>query len=237
MKNRFLAISVAIVILSSVLLLLCGCNAQQATETSDVPNENGTVESNGQEEPSTSGAETNEQPSSPAKKTDKLPYYVYSGDDIVVGAIANYINETMQNSLYITKTAASIPCPIILKIDYKDDNHVTVWGNFYILVYEPRDNVLFCISGRENPGVVFLEKVENNWIVTNSKFAEEGDLYYGSLQEICEGDENLVKSYSNNGIGSRADVRMIFISDYLKSNNLSFESYQDYGRDPVIIVY
>ena len=90
---------------------------------------------------------------------EQLPVYSYTGDDPIEGAIANALARDERAEMYKTEPGyVTIPCAIIFRTELTDDTHAKVYGDFWILNYVKRGNVLENISGGEYPGIIMLEK-------------------------------------------------------------------------------
>jgi len=166
-----------------------------------------------------------------------LPPYIYSGKDPIEGAVANYLAGDSRAEQYLTESGyVTIPCPIIHKTESVDDSHVKVFGSFWILNYVKRNNVLVNISGGEYPGIMTLEKTNDEWRVTAMEDAADGDDYAADINRFAAGDKKLEEQFfSGADLGSEENqsIRTRFIKEYVETNSLNITAYQDYGWDPV----
>ena len=166
-----------------------------------------------------------------------LPPYAYSGNDPVEGAVADYLAGDSRAEQYLTEAGyVTIPCPIIHKAEAVDDSHVKVYGSFWILNYVKRDDVLVNISGGEYPGIMTLEKNDDEWRVTAMEDAGEGEDYTADIIRFAAGDKKLEEQFfSGADLGSEANqlIRTRFVKEYVETNSLNITAYQDYGWDPV----
>ncbi len=180
----------------------------------------------------------------PAESSEaSLPPYVYSGNDRAEKAIIDYFD----NNNYLMKPEGSvwIPAFCIFRADAVDPNgeeakkgDVKIYGNFWSFVYSKQGDTLFCESGGEYPGVIYLwYKGGNDYEVTLFDAVGDGSQYAEDIKRICNGDESLEKQFSNAADGGSADVknkRTWSVYKYVKDNALDdIRYYQDYGWDPV----
>jgi len=154
-----------------------------------------------------------------------LPAYVYPGEDAVTAAVCDYMVACGEN--WLATADVTIPAPIILRVDYPDDDHAVVYGNFWCHSYRAVDCLLVTASGVENPGVMKLTRTDDTWAVTEAEFAADGEDYAPSIERIANGDQALVDAYF--GSGDLLDsVKLTFIRDYVAANDLPFLAYYDF---------
>lgn len=168
-----------------------------------------------------------------------LPAYSYTGDDPIAGAIANMLAGDARAAMYKTEEGyVTIPCPIIHRTVLIDQTHTKVYGSFWILNYVKRGQILHNISGGEYPGVITLEKVNDQWQVTDMEEAGDGEDYTADIERFANGDTELANKYfeaANLGAPEQAAIRTQYIREYVEANNLDVTAYQDYGWDPVAL--
>ena len=163
-----------------------------------------------------------------------LPAYRYTGADPLEGAVAMYTASLGEPYLH-EDGDVTIPAPIIVRY-IRDAESATVYGDFWVLNYVQKDNVLFCISGGENPGVLTLKNQDGKWTVTDAEFAGDGEDYSADIKRFCAGDEEMEKVFFEGAdLDSEAakSIRTAYIRDYVKANGLAIDAYQDFGWDPV----
>lgn len=170
-------------------------------------------------------------------KRAPLPTYKYSGNDGVMKALTGYF---IAGNPYSKENGATvIPNLVIVKKEEDADGNVKVYGNFWIFVYAKRGTALYCESGGENPGVVYLKKTGDNvYEVTKFDAVESGSDYDRDLDRICAGDAKLRGKYSDSANTSSElynSWKNWFLYSYVKENDLNIDSTQDYNRDPVPI--
>lgn len=161
---------------------------------------------------------------------EKLPAYVYPGEDPIIGAIANYSSENSSQYWDGDVECVAIPAPIILKTIMTDDTHADVYGNFWVMKYKLEGTTLVCVSGGENPGIMHLEMIDQIWTVASVESAGDGDNYSKDIVRFCNGDKELEKAFFNTTDAQQdplKSVRAEFIREYVEANKLPIDSYQD----------
>jgi len=170
-------------------------------------------------------------------KRAPLPAYKYSGDDGVMKALTEYF---IAGNPYSKENGATvIPNLVIIKKEEDADGNVKVYGNFWLFVYAKRGTALYCESGGENPGVVYLKRTgDNAYEVTKFDAVESGSDYYKDIDRICAGDARLREKFSDSANTSSElynSWKNWFLYSYVKENDLNIDSMQDYKKDPVPI--
>ena len=173
----------------------------------------------------------------PGLEEDGLPEYEYSGTDEIEGAIADALAAGEIGGEYLTEPGcAAVPCPLIFKTEMTDDTHAKVYGDFWVLYYVLEGTTLKCISGGECPGAVTLEKEDDIWSVVSADIAEDGEHNAESIERIAGGDKDLIAQFGSRGdMGEEVlkSVREKYLKEYIESNDLDVDAYQDEGWDPV----
>lgn len=172
-----------------------------------------------------------------AKDEEGLPPYAYTGDDPIVGAIAEALASEEYAELYRTEPdSVAIPCPIIIKTEQIDEDHVKVYGNFWLMNYVLEGQTLKCISGGEAAGIIELEQEDDEWNIADMEQAGDGEDYAKDIETYANGDADLLAKYRESadmGAEATAAVRTKFIREYVEAYELDVTAYQDEGRDPV----
>ena len=172
-----------------------------------------------------------------------LPPYVYSGND----GIEKAINEYFEDNNYLMKPEGSVWIPafcILMEETVTDPieaeakkGDIKVYGNFWSFIYSKQGDTLFCESGGEYPGVVYLKKNDDeSYKVTCFDRVGDGSQYSEDIKRICRGKATLEKQFYESADANSAAVknkRTWNIYTYVKDNNLDIKYYQDYGWDPV----
>ena len=171
-----------------------------------------------------------------------LPPYVYSGKDPIEKAIVRYFEDT--NELMKPEGSVWIPAFCIFRADAVDPSgtdakkgDIKVYGNFWSFVYSKQGDILFCESGGEYPGVIYLKSNGgNDYEVTCFDRVGDGSKYSEEIKRISNGNEVLEKQYFSSADANSTEVknkRTWNIYEYVKENGLDIRYYQDYGWDPV----
>ncbi|MDO4939733.1 MAG: hypothetical protein Q4E54_07225 [Lachnospiraceae bacterium] len=171
-----------------------------------------------------------------------LPPYKYAGDDMIEKTIVDYFEDN--NYLMKPEGSVWIPAFCILREEVVADplegakkGDIKVYGNFWSFVYSKQDDTLFCETGGEHPGVIYLKKnADESYEVTYFNAVGDGSLYTEDIKRISNGNTSLEKQFYDSADAGSADVknkRTWSIYTYVKDNNLDIKYYQDYGWDPV----
>ena len=166
-----------------------------------------------------------------ATAESSLPEHAYPGNDPVEAAVANYLaGSELAAGLSTEEGSVTIPAPVILRIEPSDEEHLTVYGNFWVFTFVQKDDVLHTISGSEAPGVMSLEKSGDGWTVTGLEVARDGEDYPEDIRRFCAGDKQLEEAYfasSDAKEDPAEDVIRRYIRDYVNANALPVTAYQD----------
>ena len=172
-----------------------------------------------------------------------LPPYVYSGNDGIEKAITKYFEDN--NCLMKLDESVWIPAFCVFKEETVADpieaeakkGDIKAYGNFWSFVYSKQGDTLFCESGGEFPGVVYLKKNDDeSYEVTYFDRVGDGSRYSEDIKRICRGNTTLEKQFYESADAKSTTVKNIRtwnIYTYVKDNNLAIKYYQDYGWDPV----
>ena len=161
---------------------------------------------------------------------EALPPYEYTGDDGIEKAVYEYtIKEFGQ---HFDESDVSIPCPVIIAVDEEDNGDFTAYGDFWILNYELKGDMLECLSGGSFPGAMHIKGDGVDFSVTSFDAVEDGGGYIESAKRIFKDHYDELMEVTGNS-DSREKLRKIIIEEYVRQNDLSITKYQDYGWDPV----
>ena len=111
-----------------------------------------------------------------------------------------------------------------------------MYGTFWILNYVQRGNLLYAISGGEDPAVLTLEQADGAWRVTALEEAGDGEDYTADIQRFAQGDPDLESRYfaaADLGAPENQAIRTRYIRAYVEANQLNITAYQDFGWDPI----
>ncbi|MBQ9008832.1 MAG: hypothetical protein IJ088_05815 [Clostridia bacterium] len=164
-----------------------------------------------------------------------LPPYTYTGSDPVEGAAAEYAI-TFGDQFLKEEGMATIPAPVIHKTEEVDADHLRVYTTLWVFNYQLKGSVLECISGGEFPGILTLVQKDGKWVAENWEQAGDGSEYGKDIERFSKGDPDLKEAYfgaSDAMAEPTQGIRTNFIRDYVSTNGLSAEAYQDYGWEPV----
>ena len=165
---------------------------------------------------------------------DILPEYVYSGNDPNVRAITEYL--LADNYHYEMKAAVAIPAFFIFMEEVDENNADTakVYGNYWVFVYEKNGTTLECISGGEAPGVMYVKRNGDEYVVDHFEQVRDGSYYAEDIKKICNGNKSLEDQYYNYS-EFMTTTRIYNIKKYVEMFDLDIDSYHDYGWDPVML--
>ena len=258
MKKKIAAICMATIIAAG--LIACGKENSAPEETAEVQTQEETQDQPQAEEPlqpenqsgiqsipidednSTvqvfnppAGDENSDMTPNERAQKEGLPPYKSAVSGSIEEAITLYLWKEFGFDEPNEPGAVNIPAYVIIKQSEVDD--VTkVYGDFWVYGYKLEDKNLSCINGGSYPGVFYLRQNENGYEVQSFDMLADGSGYEESLKKVCEGDEELEKSFLAVSDASNEEslaARRNFINLYAVANNLEIETYQDYGWDPV----
>ena len=121
-----------------------------------------------------------------------------------------------------------IPCPILVSTDDGNKEDVLVWGDFWVFNYDLSGDTLKTVSGGDHPGLMHLKKTDKGMEVTSFEVVEDGAGNLESAKKIF-GDHYEAFHEVNSNQEKRESIRLQFIADYVKKNNLPVKMVQDYG--------
>ncbi len=121
-----------------------------------------------------------------------------------------------------------IPSPFVISADYGDPEDVKVWGDFWVFNYNQSGDTLKTVSGGSHPGLMHLKKTDKGMEVTSFEVVEDGAGNLESAKKIF-GDHYEAFHEVNSNQEKRESIRLQFIADYVKKNNLPVKMVQDYG--------
>ncbi len=213
-----------LLVLSFIFIVLAGCgkseeNVSSTEETVEVvtsENDNNMAETNIDDE------------------CNILPEYVYYGDDPIEKAITEYY--LADNYHYEMKASVAIPafCIFMTEVDENNADIVKVYGNYWLFVYEKVGTTLENISGGEAPGVMYVKKNDDKYVVDHFEQVRDGSYYADDIKAICNGNKTLEEQFF-----SSSDVlttpRTYNIKKYVEMFDLDIDSYHDYGWDKVML--
>lgn len=167
-------------------------------------------------------------------KEQSLPEFVYTGDDMAVGAICDYLSE--EKGEFLEDGVVWIPEFVIFK-EVEVDEEYLVFGNFWSESYVQIGNILECEGGGEMPACFHLLQTENGYEVVSVERAGDGADNVKDIKAFTKGYKGLYDKYMDwESIEIAREVaRKTYIQMYVYENNLDMKYYKDYGGDPVEI--
>ena len=127
-----------------------------------------------------------------------------------------------------------IPSPFIISTDEGNKDDVLIWGDFWVFNYDIAGDTLKTVSGGNHPGLMHLKKTDKGFEVTNFEVVEDGEGNMESAKRIF-GDNFDAFWEVNSNQEKRESIRLQFIADYVKKNNLPVKMVQDYGWPAVAL--
>ena len=127
-----------------------------------------------------------------------------------------------------------IPSPFIISTDEGNKDDVLIWGDFWVFNYDIAGDTLKTVSGGNHPGSMHLKKTDKGFEVTNFEVVEDGEGNMESAKRIF-GDNFDAFWEVNSNQEKRESIRLQFIADYVKKNNLPVKMVQDYGWPAVAL--
>ena len=141
-------------------------------------------------------------------------------------AVANYLENVIGKQY--AEGQYSISSPFVISTDNGDLQDVKVWGDFWVFNYNVSGDTLKTVSGGNHPGLMHLKKTDKGMEVTNFEVVEDGAGNLESAKKIF-GDQYEAFHEINSNQEKRESIRLQFITDYVKKNNLPVKMVQDFG--------
>lgn len=141
-------------------------------------------------------------------------------------AVANYLENVIGKQY--AEGQYSISSPFVISTDNGDLQDVKVWGDFWVFNYNLSGDTLKTVSGGSHPGLMHLKKTDKGMEVTSFEVIEDGAGNLESAKRIF-GDQYEAFHEVNSIQEKRESIRLQFIADYVKKNNLPVKMVQDYG--------
>lgn len=152
----------------------------------------------------------------------------------LLSAIDGYITEGL-GSQY-TRGDYCIPCPLILDMDESNPDDIKVWGDFRVYNYVQSGDTLKTVSGGSHPGLLHLKKADGKFEVIDFNAVADGADNVTSAERIF-GDKFDAFQKMVSDEADREEVRGRTISEYVTKHELDVSLYQDFGWDPVEIIF
>jgi len=187
-------------------------------------------------------ASAQEQTEAETEAESALPAFTYSGHSAVLACVCDYIADELA-PMY-SASDVLIPVPVIFGVDDTDEDHVKVYGDFWLFWYAQQDDsTLLCEAGGQNPGVLWLVRDGDGYAVEMFDRVTDGDGLEEDIHRICsEAGDFGVYDLEGLFLGSAVDKEALWkyalavtLSRYVEDSGLNLTAYQDYGWDPVAI--
>ena len=121
-----------------------------------------------------------------------------------------------------------IPSYTIVESDISDTSDIRVWGDWWVFSYNLVGDTLKTVSGGNHPGLFHVQKINDEYTITNFEQVGDGSEYLPSAQRIFGNYYTDFQQISNNSELREAD-RANAIAEYVKKHGLKATVYQDYG--------
>ena len=157
---------------------------------------------------------------------------VVSDADLCNAAVNDYLVNVIGKNY--AEAEYCIPSPFIISSDEGNKDDVLVWGDFWVFNYDISGDTLKTVSGGNHPGLMHLKKTDKGFEVTNFEVVEDGEGNMESAKRIF-GDNYDAFWEVNSNQEKRESIRLQFIADYVKKNNLPVKMVQDYGWPAVAL--
>lgn len=160
-----------------------------------------------------------------------LPKYVYTGKDMKMKAICDYLveHETEEEEYPL------IPVPLIYDT-IKEDGVWKVFGKFGYFCYYKNGNTLEEKSGGEMAACIHLKRAGTAYTVVKVERAGDGAMHAEGIRKFCKGHpkvyEKFFGDYDKDRM-KRDKLQKKIIKQYVKDNQLDVKQYHAYGWDPV----
>lgn len=117
-------------------------------------------------------------------------------------------------------------CIPVLMMVHEDS--LQVWGDFWVLWYNPSGDTLKCVSGGNHSGLMTLEKIDGNYKVLSFEQTVDGAGNQASARRIFGEHYDIYQNmHSNEAV--REAIRKEQLGEYVQFHGLLFHYYQDYG--------
>lgn len=170
------------------------------------------------------------------QEANRLPRFVYSGEDKVMKAVCDYLVQNGGKIYYRGENDdyPIIPEPVIFD-RIEEDGVLKVFGNFYIGIYYKNGNTLEDTAGGTHAGCFHLKEENGSYVVVEVEEAGDGSFWLESIRNFCEGHPDIYQKYLDWEIyqAQHEKIRKEMLEQYVTDNNLDIKFYHDYGWDPV----
>lgn len=162
----------------------------------------------------------------------KLPDYEYPDPSSKEYAVYQYLLQDYNEMVNTSLCDVTIPYALIFAEDEKNPDDIVVMLTGWISSYNQEDGVLEMQSGSEWTGAVHLKKTSDGYEGMSLEALSDGSEYDPSAKRIFGSHYDDFKKITREDLNK---IQKQVISDYVTSNGLDINSYQDLGSDPVSI--
>ncbi len=155
-------------------------------------------------------------------KLEKLPDYTYSGEDVYVSLISDYLIENYKD---IDVDGIIIPVVLPVSINYDEDNNFAYMGNFWIYYVDKFGNKLVCKQTKLYRGVFYFNEDLNNLQILNVNI--KSDFEEDELLKLTNYDKKLLKSFDEVNDNELLSRKTEVFSKYVYENNLLVDAFKD----------
>ncbi len=164
------------------------------------------------------------------EKENTLPRYQYTGKDMKMKAICDYLVEHEQET--DEEEFPVIPAPVFYEI-VKEDGVWKVFGNFWCFSYYKNGNTLEEKGGSAMSACFHLKKKDGAYKVVKVERTGDGAEYGKGIEKFCQGHPSIYKKYFEDHKKQEKRIRKKLLRQYVKDNGLDITQYHEYGWDPV----
>lgn len=161
---------------------------------------------------------------------DKLPKFVYTGNNAKVEAICKYMCSNLNYEHERTNTVY-VPAPLIYKTIEKK-NKLVIIAELAYAVLTRNGNVLQDIGGGFRAARLYLKKTNSGYRVVKVELAGDGSKLLGDIERFTKECPNVKKKFFSDkkNVKYRIMLRKM-LKMYLKENSLDIVYYKNYGGD------
>ncbi len=165
------------------------------------------------------------------EKEEKLPGFVYTGEDQVVKALVEY-TLAQKKRHDMSENEVTIPAPLRFKtIDEGEDKIVFVRLYYHSYV---KNGIILCSNGTQGVGIgrarLSLDK-NGEYVVTEFIRPRDGEDYGRDIRTMCEGYDMDAKAFSSEAGWDDEEVRKEMLQMYITNNQIDAKYYGDYSGD------
>ncbi len=205
----------------------------EATTVPDAFATDGAVQAEAAQAEVTEAPEVTSEPEHSYEKEYPVFYYELERESINE-AVTEVIKEDLAPEF--EEADISIPYCNLGYIEYLENGNPLVWGYYSLMNYDAIEGstTLQTLSGGTDLGRMEMTHDENGYIVTDYWKVDSGQGGENTMEAMCAGYPDALDYWLDSQWRSEA-IRKGFLTLYICRNDLDFDSYQDYGWDPVYL--